>query len=123
MSMNEPPAAIRIDRWLWAARAFRSRALAAEACAGGKVTVNGVRAKPHKLVRAGDQLEINTPGGAQLWRVRGIGARRGPATEARTLYDDLTPPPAPEPAEMFPRRERGSGRPTKRERRQMDRFR
>ena len=123
MSSNELPGAIRIDRWLWAARAFRSRALAAEACAGGKVTVNGVHAKPHKLVRAGDQLEITTPGSAQLWRVRGIAARRGPATEARTLYDDLTPPRAPEPGEMFPCRERGSGRPTKRERRQMDRFR
>jgi ribosome-associated heat shock protein Hsp15 len=116
-------AATRIDRWLWAARAFRSRSLAAQACDGGKVTVNGASAKPHKLVRSGDLIEITTPAGKRRWRVLDLAERRGPATVARTLYDDLTPPPTPEPFDpSMPRRERGSGRPTKRDRRRMDRL-
>ena len=118
-------AALRLDRWLWAARAFRSRALAAQACDGGKVSVNGARATPHKLVRPGDAVQIADPHGARQWRVRALAERRGPASVARALYDDLTPPPPPRQPEdeMTPRRERGSGRPTKRERRQLDRLR
>jgi len=122
MNSAPEPAAIRIDRWLWAARAFRSRSLAAQACDGGKVTVNGAGAKPHKLIRAGDLIELPTPVGKRRWRVLDVAERRGPATVARTLYEDLTPPPRPEPVDPgMPRRERGAGRPTKRERRQMDR--
>jgi ribosome-associated heat shock protein Hsp15 len=116
--------AVRIDKWLWAARAFRSRSLAAQACDGGKVTVNGATAKPHKLIRPGDLITITLTGGKREWRVLDLAERRGPATVARTLYDDLTPPPPAEPLEPgMPRRERGAGRPTKRERRQLDRFR
>jgi ribosome-associated heat shock protein Hsp15 len=115
---------VRIDRWLWAARAFRSRSLAANACDGGKVTVNGATAKPHKLIRPGDLIAITVTGGKREWRVLDVAERRGPATVARTLYDDLTPPPPVEPvAPGMPRRERGAGRPTKRERRQLDRLR
>lgn len=114
----------RIDRWLWAARAFRSRSLAAQACDGGKVTVNGSTAKPHKLVHPGDLIEISTVGGRRRWRVIELAVRRGPAALARGLYEDLTPPPVPEPVDpSMPRRERGAGRPTKRERRQLDRYR
>jgi ribosome-associated heat shock protein Hsp15 len=114
----------RVDRWLWAARAFRSRSLAAQACDGGKVTVNGTTAKPHKLVHPGDLIEIGAVGGQRRWRVTDLAVRRGSATVARTLYEDLTPPPAPEPVDPgMPRRERGAGRPTKRERRQLDRYR
>ena len=116
--------AVRVDKWLWAARAFRSRSLAAQACDGGKVTVNGATAKPHKLIRPGDLITITLTGGKREWRVLDLAERRGPATVARTLYDDLTPPPPVEPVEpSMPRRERGAGRPTKRERRQLDRFR
>ena len=62
-------------------------------------------------------------GGKRLWRVIDLAERRGPATVARTLYEDLTPPPPPEPVDPdLPHRERGSGRPTKRERRQMRKF-
>ena len=114
----------RIDRWLWAARAFRSRSLAAQACDGGKVTVNGTAAKPHKLIRVDDLISITHPGGKRQWRVVDVAERRGPASVARTLYIDLTPPPPPEPVDTFiPRRDRGAGRPTKRERRQLDRYR
>ena len=122
---DEAAAATRIDRWLCAARAFRTRPLAAQACDGGKVTINGSTAKPHKAVRAGDMIEIGGSAGTRRWRVVEIAERRGSATVARTLYDDLTPPPPPPQATDLgvPRRERGSGRPTKRDRRQLDRFR
>ena len=123
MSEGNQPATTRIDRWLWAARAFRTRSLAAQACDGGKVAVNGASAKPHKLVRPGDLIEITGPGAKREWRVVDVAERRGPATAARTLYVDLTPPPKPEPLDLsMPRPERGRGRPTKRERRRMERL-
>jgi len=123
VSDGAPSSSTRIDRWLWAARAFRSRSLAAQACTGGKVTVNDTTAKPHKLIRAGDLIEISTPHGKRQWRVVELAERRGPAALARSLYEDLTPPPRPEPVDPgMPRRERGTGRPTKRERRQLDRL-
>jgi len=125
---DDRDATVRIDKWLWAARAFRSRTLAAQACSGGKISVNSAQASPHKPTRVGDTISISTPRGTLRWRVLGLAERRGPATVARTLYEDLTPPPPPTPAEPFaipmpPRRERGSGRPTKRERRTLDRLR
>jgi ribosome-associated heat shock protein Hsp15 len=115
---------MRIDRWLWAARAFKSRSQAAQACEGGKVSVNGSSAKAHKLVRAGDLIELNTPAGSRSWRVVDVAERRGPASVARGLYRDETPPPPIDPHPYAqPRRERGAGRPTKRERRQWERLR
>jgi ribosome-associated heat shock protein Hsp15 len=115
---------MRVDRWLWAARAFKTRPLAQQACDGGKVQINGNAAKPHKPVRPGDLIEIGASDPPRRWRVLGLAPRRGPASEARGLYEDLTPPPPPRPPEPFaPRRERGAGRPTKRERRQLDRLR
>ncbi len=87
--------------------------------------MNGTTAKPHKLIRPGDTIAIGGAADARVWRVLEIAERRGPASLARTLYEDLTPPPRPAPPEDIglPRRERGSGRPTKRERRQLDRYR
>jgi ribosome-associated heat shock protein Hsp15 len=114
------PPSLRIDRWLWAARAFPSRSQAAAACDGGKVTVNGAAAKPHKLVRPEDEVSVATPRGRKIWKVIALAERRGPASVARALYEDLTPPPPP-PEPGVPRRERGAGRPTKRERRRMER--
>ncbi len=121
--MDDPatPPSIRLDRWLWAARAFTSRSQAAAACDGGKVTVNGATAKPHKLIRPQDEVSIAMPRGWQIWKVIALAGRRGPASVARTLYQDLTPPPPP-PEPSMPRRERGAGRPTKRERRRMERL-
>ena len=80
MSADAQSATTRIDRWLWAARAFRSRSLAAQACQGGKVTVNGAAAKPHKLIRAGDLIELPAPNGKRQWRVIDIAVRTNRST-------------------------------------------
>ncbi len=113
----------RVDKWLWAARLFKTRALAAKACSAGHVHVNGQAAKPAKPVRPGDRIEAVTPGGPRIVEVRALAEKRGPAAAARTLYDDHTPPPPPPGPEPFGRRERGSGRPTKRDRRVLARLR
>jgi ribosome-associated heat shock protein Hsp15 len=78
----------RIDKWLWAARFFKTRSLAADAVAGGKVAVNGVRPKPSRIVRAGDQLSIRR--GPFEWTVivKVISKYRGPAAEAQALYEE-----------------------------------
>jgi len=115
---------VRIDKWLWAARFFKSRSLAAAACEGGKVDINAHAAKPAKLVRAGDLLRITLPGGKKLIKVLVLADRRGPALRAQLLYADLTPPTPPEPipTSLLVYRPRGAGRPTKRERRLHERL-
>lgn len=123
-----PVGQVRIDRWLLAARLFKTRELCAAACDGGKVEVNSVSAKPHKAVRIGDRLRVTTPGGRRELVVSALAERRLPAVEARTLYEDVTPPTPPEPRSgtadraARPLRERGSGRPTKRDRRLTERL-
>jgi ribosome-associated heat shock protein Hsp15 len=120
----ETVASVRIDKWLWAARAFKTRSLAADACDGGKVDVNGDAAKPAKAVRPGDRIEITTPVGRRILKVIALSDRRGPASTAQTLYDDLTPPAPPRIRQPRPPyRAPGMGRPTKRERREIDRLR
>ena len=120
----ETPASMRIDKWLWAARAFKTRSIASDACDGGKVDVNGEAAKPAKQVRAGDHIEITVVGGRRILKVIALSERRGGAPEARLLYEDLTPPAPPRIRQPKPPyREPGAGRPTKRERREIDRLR
>jgi ribosome-associated heat shock protein Hsp15 len=118
---------VRLDRWLCATRFYKTRALAAEACDGGKVEVNGHTAKPHKLVRVSDSISFTHPSGPKALKVLALSDRRGPATEARLLYEDHSPPPPPrEPRPFFappPQRLPGLGRPTKRERRETERLR
>jgi ribosome-associated heat shock protein Hsp15 len=120
--------AVRLDRWLWAARFYKSRALAAEACDGGKVEVNGHTAKPHKLVRVTDTVTFTHLSGPKELKILALSERRGPASEAQLLYEDHSPPPLPprEARPFFappPFRLPGLGRPTKRERRDMERLR
>lgn len=83
-----PPGKVRLDKWLWAARFFKTRALAAEAIDGGKVDVHGERAKRAKLVQIGDEIRLRQ--GAIEWHVivRGVAERRGSADIARTLYEE-----------------------------------
>src|SRR5437764_7672663 len=91
-----PADGIRLDLWLDVACLFKTRSEAQKACRGGKVAVNGQAAKPNRLVRAGDELEITRPHGRkQRVAVRGLADRHVPKAEAKTLYQDLTPPPTP----------------------------
>ncbi len=105
---------VRIDRWLWAARCFKTRSLASTACTAGHVKIDGVSVKPAKTLRVGDRIEVRTPGGLRILEVAELSEKRGPAPVARTLYVDLTPPPEPKP-EPAAERERGAGRPSKKD--------
>lgn len=116
------PSAVRVDRWLWAARLYKTRSLAAKACSAGHVSINGEQAKPAKAVKQGDRIEALTPGGPRVVVVASVSNKRGPAAVALALYEDHTPPPPPRD-EHFARRDRGAGRPTKRERRLIVRIR
>jgi ribosome-associated heat shock protein Hsp15 len=115
---------MRIDKWLWVARFFKSRTLASAACDGGKVDLNEQAAKPSRTVRPGDLLHITLPRGKKIVKVAALSERRGPGAEAARLYEDLSPPPPPRELRIPPPviRPRGLGRPTKRERRLIDRL-
>jgi ribosome-associated heat shock protein Hsp15 len=78
----------RLDKWLWAARFYKTRALAAEAVTGGKVHLNGARTKPAKALRVGDEVTITQPPYEHVVIVRGLSSRRGPAREAVLLYEE-----------------------------------
>lgn len=120
---------MRIDKWLWAARFFKSRGLAHAAVGGGKVKVHGERVKPSKEVRVGDEIEIRI--GEYEWRVtvRGLSDRRGSAEIARKLYSESEESRARRIAQIADRRAHAGewgerkGRPTKRERRELLRWR
>jgi ribosome-associated heat shock protein Hsp15 len=116
---------IRVDKWLWAARVFKTRSLASTACDGGKVDINAEAAKPAKRVRSGDLVEVTMPRGRRrILKVTAVGDRRGSAEAARQLYEDLTPPEPPRLRQAPPPfRSPGAGRPTKRERREIERLR
>jgi ribosome-associated heat shock protein Hsp15 len=122
-------ALIRIDKWLWAARFYKTRSSAQQAIEGGKVKLNGERTKPAKDLKPGDRLSINK--GAYVWAITvlQVSAHRGPATIARTLYEESAESRAKREAEMTRRRDTfepataRKGRPTKRERRDLERWR
>ncbi|MER8369831.1 RNA-binding S4 domain-containing protein [Mesorhizobium sp. M0751] len=115
----------RIDKWLFFSRAVKSRTLAAKLVVAGRVRINRDKAaQASDTVRPGDVLTITLERRIFVWKVLGTGVRRGPAEEARLLYEDMSPPPVPKgealPDAVPPLREAGSGRPTKKERRQTD---
>ena len=120
---------VRIDKWLWAARFFRTRSAAQQAVEGGKVKFNGERVKPAKDVRVGDELAIHVGAYEWLIRIEGLSDKRGAATIARALYseDGTSRARREEQAALRkfaadPAQDR-AGRPTKRERRQLERWR
>ncbi|MCA1765516.1 MAG: RNA-binding S4 domain-containing protein, partial [Desulfobulbaceae bacterium] len=88
MSEGDQEKKIRVDKWLWAARFFKTRALAAQAVTGGHVHVNGERVKPARSVKAGDELRITRGNDEFVVSVTALHDRRGPATLARTLYEE-----------------------------------
>ncbi|SPJ23951.1 RNA-binding S4 domain-containing protein [Palleronia abyssalis] len=112
---------IRLDKWLFFARFFKTRSLAAKMVTDGGVLVNGTRvSKPSASVRVGDVLTFSQGRAIRVVEVLSPGDRRGPANEAQTLYDDRSPPPPPKSPDA-PRFDKG-GRPSKRDRREIDRF-
>lgn len=125
--MTDTPAKQRLDRWLWCARMFKTRTLSAKAVTTGPVRVNEVRInKPAFGVAPGDVITFVRARQIITVRIKAMADRRGPAPEAQTLYEDLTPPPPKIEDKYQPivqaRREPGSGRPTKKERRSLTRL-
>jgi ribosome-associated heat shock protein Hsp15 len=113
----------RLDKWLWFARIVKSRTLAAEVITQGKVRVNRTRVvKASQAVRAGDVLTIALRGRVQVLKVVAEGVRRGPPPEARQLYEDLSSPAQDTESSTMGIRPSGTGRPTKRDRRHIDRL-
>ncbi len=119
--MSEKGAGIRLDKWLWHARFFKTRSLCAKQISAGHFRLNGQKvSKPATIVRAGDGLVFPQGRAVRIIRIIGLGTRRGPAPEAQALYDDLAP--KPDPAEItpdVPNNDR-KGRPTKKDRRQIN---
>jgi ribosome-associated heat shock protein Hsp15 len=118
---------IRVDKWLWAARLLKTRALAADAVKAGRVKVNGVAAKPSKEVGPGDRLELRTGPVRMDVLVQGVAPRRGPASEAALLYEETVASREARERHSLERRlarqEGGEGgRPTKRDRRRIERI-
>jgi len=129
MDQSQGSDRVRVDKWLWAARFYKTRSLATEAVTGGKVAVNGESAKPSKTVKPGDEIRIRLGPYEHILIVRGLAERRGPASVAQALYDEtpesrdarqrLAAQLAAAPA-TFVYEEKG--RPTKKDRRDLSRF-
>ena len=127
--MSEPQERVRVDRWLWAARFYKTRSLATAAVNGGKVEVNGERAKPARLIRLGDAVSVRQPPFEWQLLVRGLAERRGPASVAQGLYEETAESRAARQRlqeqlrvvqPLFVYEEKG--RPTKKDRRMIDRW-
>ena len=112
-----------MDRWLWAVRLTKTRSDAAAACRGGHVRVNDRPAKAATSVAPGDEVRVRSGGTTKIVEVVRIIQKRVGAPDAATCYLDRTPPPPPEALMPVARRDRGAGRPTKRDRRVLDKFR
>lgn len=114
---------VRVDSWIWAVRLAKTRSAATAACKAGHVRVNGERAKPAQSVSVGDEVRVRLAD-ERILLVRGLLVKRVSASVAAENYTDLTPPkPARVEAPATVERDRGSGRPTKRDRRELERLR
>ncbi len=129
MNATTSDAGLRLDKWLWYARFFKTRSAATKAIQGGRFRLDGtIMAKPHRQAVCGQVLTFVQGSQVRVVRILALGTRRGPAPEAALLYEDLAPPVAPKANDDRPRRlvfedrEKGDGRPTKRLRRQTDRL-
>src|ERR1700712_2031850 len=114
----------RVDSWIWAVRLVKTRSLATAACRAGHVKVNGERVKASQAVRIGDEIRLRESGFDKIVVVGVLLVKRVGAPVAQASYTDLTPPPLPrEEVALAPVRDRGAGRPTKRERRDLEKLR
>lgn len=128
--MKTPLETVRLDRWLSAARFFKTRTQAAKACEGGKIKVNGEKAKPHKFLHIGDKLTIHHRGRYRNIEVLELAERGLPPKEARELYHEEVKPLSEEEKELFALfrsiqktdHPKWKGRPTKKERRRLEKF-
>jgi ribosome-associated heat shock protein Hsp15 len=127
--MHDPQAPVRLDKWLWAARLMKTRALATEAVNGGRVHLNGRAVKPSKEIRPGDELEVTVGETRRTVIVQGTAEKRGPAPEAQRLYEE-TPESVVDRERLAEQRRLSrplgtdlGGRPTKRDRRIYERTR
>ena len=117
----------RIDKWLWAARIFKTRSIAVDACKNGRVTINGVNVKPSHMVKAGEVVDVRKPPVTYSFKILKTIEQRVGAKLLPEIYENVTPPDQYELLEMnrisgFVDRARGTGRPTKKDRRAMDSF-
>lgn len=117
----------RIDRWLWAARVFKTRSIAADACKNGRVTIGGVNVKPSHVIKRGEVINVKKPPITYSFRVIDCIEQRVGAKLLPQVYENVTAPQQYELLEMsrisgFVNRARGTGRPTKKERRALDAF-
>ncbi len=115
---------VRVDKWLWAIRLYKSRTLASEACDGGKVKIDGNHLKASKMLSIGDVLHIRHNHGLKIYKVISLIEKRVNASLAAACFEDLSPPEDPSDfiPSAFAQRDKGMGRPTKKERRNIDDF-
>ncbi|HEX4867640.1 MAG TPA: RNA-binding S4 domain-containing protein [Acidimicrobiales bacterium] len=118
--MPAPLDSTRVDKWVWAIRLYKTRADATDACRGGHVKVNGTSAKPATVVKVGDRVEVRVHGADRIVEVATVIDKRVGAPIAATCFVDHTPPPPAADLVRVAERERGAGRPTKRDRRRLD---
>ncbi|MDR1593932.1 MAG: RNA-binding S4 domain-containing protein [Prevotellaceae bacterium] len=116
---------LRIDKWLWAVRIFKTRTEASEACRKGRVLVNDVQVKPSREVKIGDEITVKRPPVSYVYRVTGLVENRQPAKNVPLYAENITPQEEldmlkVQKGTLFVQRDRGSGRPTKKERRDID---
>ena len=117
----------RLDKWLWAARIYKTRTLAADACKNGRVSINGAQAKPSRTVKEGDEVTVRKAPVNYTFRVKQASENRVGAKLLPDIYENITAPEEYALLEMsrisgFVDRARGTGRPTKKERRALDNF-
>jgi ribosome-associated heat shock protein Hsp15 len=117
------PTSVRVDSWVWAVRVLKTRSAATTAAKAGHITVNDERAKAAQAVRVGDEVRVRTGEGERILVVRRLIVKRVSAAVAAGCLDDLTPPPPPREERVLTAvRDRGAGRPTKKDRRDIDRW-
>lgn len=118
---------IRVDKWLWAVRIYKTRTLAADACRKNQVTIDGVDVKPSRILKVGDELEIRIPPISKRFRVKGLLAKRLSAPLVKEYVEEITSPEEYAKLDMLRMqrgvyRDPGAGRPSKKDRRDLERF-
>ncbi|MFN8237188.1 MAG: RNA-binding S4 domain-containing protein [Chitinophagales bacterium] len=123
--MTEPEK-VRIDKWLWAVRVYKTRTLATDACNAGKIKIDGVAVKPSYMLKSGQTVHMNRQGEKWIYKVLKLIEKRVGAPLAVTCFQDLTPPEEKNkllfPSVFYEVRDKGAGRPTKKDRREIDKF-